>query len=643
MLDLFRSRESAMRTLLVVLLSLVALSMVITLIPGFGSPSMNMEDDQVLAVVGDHKVMAREIRGRVDELVRGQRLPPQLISAYVPQIVDASIEDQAEALMSKMLGNEVSDEELARVIQSSMPNLFQGAQANPQRYRDGVASMGLSVGQFEENMRKSQLGLRLRNLAEDAAVVSPKDVEAEYARRNVKLKIDYVSFNSEKMKSLVNPSETDMRALFNNSRTNYPVGEKRNMTVLVADENVIAGQLEMPDAELRSAYNRMIEKFKTPERVRARHILVMTKDKPEADQAKLKEKAEGILKQLKGGADFADLAKKNSDDPSSAVKGGDMDWFGHGRMVPEFDAAAFKLNAGQMSDLVKTEYGYHIIQTQEKEAARVKPFEEVRGEVIADAKRGKVLELMQQTIEKARVEVAKDPGQVEAIGAKYKLQVIKGEKIGNGEALPVLGAAGDLTGAAFGVKVNGVTNVVQPQSGKLAIAVVTAISAARLAEFEEARDRIKEAFQNVKSQELAQRKAKEAADKMLVAGSDWKAIAKSMGAELKTSADFAPDGSIDGLGGATMLGDLLRKPVGSSAGPISIVGQWVVARIAERKEPDPAGMESMRKTIQLNLKQKAATERYLLIRDSILTKLIEQGKVTKNKKAIERLLGSFAS
>ena len=643
MLDLFRSRESAMRTLLVVLLSLVALSMVITLIPGFGSPSMNMEDDQVLAVVGDHKVMAREIRGRVDELVRGQRLPPQLISAYVPQIVDASIEDQAEALMSKMLGNEVSDEELARVIQSSMPNLFQGAQANPQRYRDGVASMGLSVGQFEENMRKSQLGLRLRNLAEDAAVVSPKDVEAEYARRNVKLKIDYVSFNSEKMKSLVNPSETDMRALFNNSRTNYPVGEKRNMTVLVADENVIAGQLEMPDAELRSAYNRMIEKFKTPERVRARHILVMTKDKPEADQAKLKEKAEGILKQLKGGADFADLAKKNSDDPSSAVKGGDMDWFGHGRMVPEFDAAAFKLNAGQMSDLVKTEYGYHIIQTQEKEAARVKPFEEVRGEVIADAKRGKVLELMQQTIEKARVEVAKDPGQVEAIGAKYKLQVIKGEKIGNGEALPVLGAAGDLTGAAFGVKVNGVTNVVQPQSGKLAIAVVTAISAARLAEFEEARDRIKEAFQNVKSQELAQRKAKEAADKMLVAGSDWKAIAKSMGAELKTSADFAPDGSIDGLGGATMLGDLLRKPVGSSAGPISIVGQWVVARIAERKEPDPAGMESMRKTIQLNLKQKAATDRYLLIRDSILTKLIEQGKVTKNKKAIERLLGSFAS
>ena len=632
-----------MRTLLVVLLSLVALSMVITLIPGFGSPSMNMEDDQVLAVIGDHKVMAREIRGRVDELVRGQRLPPQLISAYVPQIVDASIEDQAEALMSKMLGNEVSDEELARVIQSSMPNLFQGAQANPQRYRDGVASMGLSVGQFEENMRKSQLGLRLRNLAEDAAVVSPKDVEAEYARRNVKLKIDYVSFNSEKMKSLVNPSETDMRALFNNSRTNYPVGEKRNMTVLVADENVIAGQLEMPDAELRSAYNRMIEKFKTPERVRARHILVMTKDKPEADQAKLKEKAEGILKQLKGGADFADLAKKNSDDPSSAVKGGDMDWFGHGRMVPEFDAAAFKLNAGQMSDLVKTEYGYHIIQTQEKEAARVKPFEEVRGEVIADAKRGKVLELMQQTIEKARVEVAKDPGQVEAIGAKYKLQVIKGEKIGNGEALPVLGAAGDLTGAAFGVKVNGVTNVVQPQSGKLAIAVVTAISAARLAEFEEARDRIKEAFQNVKSQELAQRKAKEAADKMLVAGSDWKAIAKSMGAELKTSADFAPDGSIDGLGGATMLGDLLRKPVGSSAGPISIVGQWVVARIAERKEPDPAGMESMRKTIQLNLKQKAATDRYLLIRDSILTKLIEQGKVTKNKKAIERLLGSFAS
>jgi len=643
MLDLFRNRESAMRTLLVVLLSLVALSMVVTLIPGFGSPSMNMDDDQVLAVVGDDKVMARDIRSRVEELVRGQRLPPQLISAYVPQLVDGAIEDRAGALMAKELGNRIPDEELARVIQTALPNIFQSGQADKNAYKTAVASMGLTVNKFEEDMRKNQLGIRLRDLVEDAAVVSPKDVQAEYNRRNVKLKIDYVSFSAEKLKGLVIPNEADMRALYNNSKDNYPIAEKRNLTVLVADEAQIASTLDMPEAEIRSLYAKQINNFKTEERVHARHILVMTKDKPDSDKAALLAKAQGLLKQVKGGADFAEIAKKNSDDTSSAVKGGDLGWFKHGAMVPVFDTAAFGLKPNEISGIITSEFGHHIIQSMEKESARIKSFEEMKGQIIADSKRGKVDEMMNRTMESARAELIKDPTKAEEIAAKYKLQLIKGEKIGSGEALPILGQAADLTSATFDVKINGVTNVKQPQVGKLAVAVVTGITPSRTADFEEARDRIKEAFQNVESQKIAQQKAKEAADKMLVPGSDWRAIAKGLGGELKTSPEFAPDGSIDGLGGASMLGDLLNKPVGASAGPISIVGQWVVARIAERKEPEAAGIEAMRKTIQLNLKQKAATERYLLMRDGMLNRLIEQGKVKKNKKAIERLLASFAS
>ncbi len=632
-----------MRTLLVVLLSLVALSMVITLVPGFGSPSLDAGDDQTLAVIGDDKVMAADVRARVDELVRGQRLPPQLISAYVPQIVDGFIADRAEGLMSKELGNIIPDAELARVIQSSLPNLFEGGTVDKARYQDAVRSMGRTVQQFESDMRLSQLGLRIRNMSEDAAVVSPADVEAEYNRRNVKLRIEYVSFNFEKMKSQVVPSEADMRALFNNSRGNYPVAEKRDMIVLVADQNQIAAKLEVPEADLKTAYAQQIDRFKTPERVKARHILVMTKDKPAAEQAALKSKAEGLLKQVKGGADFAELAKKNSDDTSSAVKGGDLGFFGRGAMVPEFEAAAFKLKPGETTDLVKTDFGYHIIRSEDKEIARIKPFEEVKGELIAALRGNKVLEMTQSVIEKARAEVVKDPSQAEAIGAKYNLQVIKAEKVGAGDPLPALGQAADLTAAAFSVALKGVTPVVQPQSGKLAIAMVTGLTAARMAEYEEARDRIKEAFQNVKGQELAQNKAKEAADKLLAPGADWKALAKSMGAELKKSESFAPEGSIEGLGGASMLGDLLQKPVGAAAGPISITGQWVIARIAERTEPDPAGMAAARTSISLNLKQKAATDRYLLIRDSLLNKLIEEGKVKKNKKAIERLLAAYSS
>lgn len=643
MLDLFRNRESAMRTLLVVLLSLVALSMVVTLIPGFGSPSINPEDDQVLAVIGDDKVLARDIRSRVDELVRGQRLPPQLVSAYVPQLIDSAIEERAEALMSKMLGTEITDEELARVIKGSLPNLFEGGQVDKTRYRDAVASMGRTIQQFEEDLRKNQMGLRIRNMAEESAIVPPADVEKEFQRRNVKLKIDYVAYSAEKLKPTVPVDENALKSLYENGKESYPVPEKRDVAVLVADENQIAAGLEMPEAVLRVAYDRDKERFRTPERVHARHILVMTQGKPEAEKAALKKKAEDLLKQVKGGGNFAELAKKNSDDPSSAVKGGDLDWFGRGRMVPQFEASAFSLKPGQISDVVTTDFGYHIIQTIEKEEAKVKPFDEVKGQITAELKKSQVLELTQKTIEAAREELVKNPSAIEAIGAKHKLQVIKAEKVGPNGALPSLGEASDLLGAAFSAKQGGVTPVVQPQTGKLAVAVVTGITPARLATYEEARDRVKDAYTQVKAQELAQQKAKEAAEKLLAPGADWKAIAKSLGAELKASEAFAPDGSIDGLGGATMLGDLLNKPVGASAGPISIIGQWVVARIAERKEPDMAGLANERASIQMNLKQKVSQGRYALIRDSVLNTLIEKGKVKKNKKAIERLLAAYSS
>lgn len=643
MFDLFRNRESSMRSLLVVLLSLIALSMVVTLIPGFGSPSMDSEDDQVLAVVGDHKVMARDIRGRIDELVRGQRLPPQLVSAYVPQLVDAEIEDRAQALMSQMLGNQISDDELARVIRGSLPSLFEGGVVDKARYREAVASMGKSVSQFEEDLRLNQLGLMIRNMAEESAIVSPADVEAEYRRRNVKLKVDYIAFSAEKLKSTIVPEESDLRALYNNGKEAYPIPEKRSFIGAVADEAQLAAGIEVPDEELKAEYNRSRRDFETPERVRARHILVMTQGKPDSEKPALLKKAQDLLKQIKGGADFAELAKKNSDDTTSAVKGGDLDWFGRGRMVPQFEAAVFSLKPGQVSEIVTTDYGYHIIRVDDKELAGVKPFEEVRNQLIINLRRNKAMDLLQKTLTDARNEVVKNPGQIEAIAAKYHMQIVKADHITPSGSVPGLAQAADLVSAVFATPQGGVTQIVQPVAGKHAFAVVTGIEKARVATFEEARDRIRDTFQQVKAQEVAERKAKEAAAQLLTPGADWKAIAKNMGAELKSSAEFAPDGSIDGLGGASMLGDLLNKPVGAAAGPISIVGQWAIVRIAERIEPDPAKLNAERTIIQMNLKQKASQARYSLIRDSILNTLIEKGKVKKNKRAIERLLASYTT
>ena len=124
-------------------------------------------------------------------------------------------------------------------------------------------------------------------------------------------------------------------------------------------------KIVVPPADIERAYNDNIEQYSTPEQVRASHILLKTEGK---DEAAVKAKAEDVLKQAKSGADFAELAKKNSEDEASAKNGGDLDFFGRGRMVPEFDTVAFALQPGQISDLVKTQYGYHIIKLIEKKA-----------------------------------------------------------------------------------------------------------------------------------------------------------------------------------------------------------------------------------------------------------------------------------
>src|ERR1019366_4014068 len=142
----------------------------------------------------------------------------------------------------------------------------------------------------------------------------------------------------------------------------YTSPEKKSLTVLVADQAKMEATVNATDADLQRMYSQNQEACRTPERVKARHILLKTQGKPAREEAAIKAKGENLLKQLKGGADFAKLAKENSEDPSSGANGGDLgDWITHGQMVPEFDKAIFSLKVGETSDLVKTMYGFHIV------------------------------------------------------------------------------------------------------------------------------------------------------------------------------------------------------------------------------------------------------------------------------------------
>jgi len=207
------------------------------------------------------------------------------------------------------------------------------------------------------------------------------------------------------------------------------------MKLVVVDPAKISENVAVSDAQVQRAYEANKEHYRTPDRVKTRHILLMTTGKSPEEEAKIKAKAEDLLKQVKAGGNFAELAKKNSEDPGSKDKGGDLDWVVKGQTVPEFEKALFALKPNEISGLVKTQYGYHIIQALEKQDAHLKTLNEVKPELTAELKTQLGQDTIQKSMDNAIAEIKKNPQQVDQIASQLKLNVVNVEKAGAGDPI----------------------------------------------------------------------------------------------------------------------------------------------------------------------------------------------------------------
>jgi peptidyl-prolyl cis-trans isomerase D len=637
MFDLFRSRDKAVRYLLGGLLMLVAISMVVTLIPGYGSSARG--DDDVVAEIGKDTITAREVQKTVQDAVRNKQIPSEMVPVYMPRVIDQLITDNALVYQARRMGMNVSDEELATAIRSLMSRFTGGTQIDKAVYERIVNEQGMTIPEFENNVRKQMLLTRLQNLAMGGVVVTPKEVEDEFSRKNAKVKIEYMGFKPENYRSDVSLTPAELQASYNSNKESYRQPEKKNLVVLVADQEKIAAALQVPDDQLRAAYERNKDHYRTPERVKARHILFKTTGLPQAEVDKVKAKAQDVLKQLKNGGDFAALAKKYSEDPGSAQKGGDLDWVVRGQTVKNFETAAFSLKPNQISDLVTTEYGFHIIQVLDKQEAKLQPFDEVKTQLAADMKKTAVFDKMQSSIDQARAALQKNPSDYDAISKQYGLEVFKADGIGAGGAITGVGSSPDLDAALATMKKGDVSPVVAFGATKLGVAEVTDIVPSRIQSFAEVEPGIRQTLTDTRSREIANQKAAEAV-KRLNAGESFESVAKAMHADVKTPPEFTAEAAVEGVGSAAMFGDSLSKPAGTVIGPVSAAGQSVVAKLLEKIPADMSQLPSQRDAIVMQLKQQKARERQELFYDSVLTALIRDGKVKKHNATIQRLINS---
>jgi peptidyl-prolyl cis-trans isomerase D len=614
--------------------------MVVTLIPGYGTPPAT--DETIVAEVDKEQITVRQVQALMQNVIRSRRVPQEMVPHYVPQLIDQMITERAIAFQAKRMGFRVSDEDVANAIRSMLPQMIGSGDFNATAYSRYLQQQGLTVGEFENNIRTNLLLLKLQNIALEGTIVTPSEVEGEYHRKNDKVKVEYVAWTPKDLRSQVTVTPDEIQLFYNQNKSEFRTPERKSFHLLVADEAKMGSSVEAAEADLRAAYAQNLDRFRTPEQVKVRHILIKTSDKPKEEVAKLEAKANDLLKQLRAGADFAALAKQHSEDPGSKDKGGVYEGVVRGQMVPAFEKAAFDRKPHEIGDLVKTEYGLHIVEVLEKQPAKVKPFEEVKAELATERKREAVFAKMQQGIEQARVELMKTPQNAAQIAAKYDLVYADVKNAGKGDPVQEVGVNPELEGNLAALRPGEVSPVLQVAPTKLAVVAVTGVTPAKTAELAEVESQVRELVTGRKLSTLTEQKVRETMDKVKsMKGSDLAAIAKAIGGEVKSTQFFTSEGAADGIGPASYLQEAFEKPAGSMLTPFNLGSQVFVAKVTEKQVADAAALAATRDQVLLTLKQKKAQERKELFEDGLLTALIKEGKVKKNQDTIKRLVTQY--
>jgi peptidyl-prolyl cis-trans isomerase D len=641
MFDLFRSREKNTRILLGVLLGLVALSMLVYLIPG-GVSGSGISSENVLATVGNDKITATDVQRTIQSITRGQNLPKALLAMYLPNIVNQLVETKAMAYKAREMGIHVSEQEVADSVQSQFAAQM-GGKFDLEVYKAFLSQQGLTPIAFEQRERETMLASRLEALERQSVLVSDADARAEYQRKNLKVGLQYVAFEGKDFLSKVNHDPEAIKAFFNPHRGEFRIPEKRDVSLIVGSMTAFLQNAKVSDAELQKEYQDSIESFRTPERVRVRHILIKTQGKPKEEAPKLKAKAEDLLKQLKGGADFAELATKNSEDPGSAVKGGELGFITHGQTVANFDKAAFALKPGETSGVIETEYGYHIIQGEEKQDAHTQTFEEARQTLFAEAQKQQASEALSRAIDSARDQVARTPGDAKAIAQKLGLDYFKMDNFTAGASLPEINDVPQLSTAITSTPKGGVTDVVNAdKQNKAAFAVVNNITPARNAEFNEVQDQVAARYNADESNRLAAAAA-QAASARAHKGESLESIAKEYGLTVKTAAPFTADGAAEGIGTGSQLAACFNANPGDIVGPISVGSSSFVTKVSEKIPADMNQFAQNKAAIVESLTQQRLQVQTPLFRDSVVSDLKRRGKIKLNDAAISRMIGGLQS
>jgi peptidyl-prolyl cis-trans isomerase D len=639
--DLARNRW--IKISMTVILLVICASMLLYLIPGLNSGTVGRTNPDTVATVGGIDINIMDVRRQINQMTHGQNTQEMLRAFYAQQALDSLVFQDALQVEADQLGLQVTPEEETERIKSILPEAWSGGVWQKDVYaREVQMRAGMSVPEFEIAVRDSMLDEKFEHLVTDGINVTQAEIEQEFRRRNEKVKIDYALVKPADLVSSIHPTDAELASYFAKNALKYQVPERRSARYALLDLSKLRAKTQVSDQALRAYYNAHIDQFQVENRAHVEHILFKTIGKTDAEVAEIRQKAEDVLKKAKHGGNFEDLAKKYSEDDGTKAKGGDLGWIVEGQTVPEFQHAAFTLPKGSISDLVKTQYGFHIIRVLDRETAHTKSLDEVRATILPLLLDEEVTANANEISNQMAAAVRQSNRQpLEALAKKFELELGDAPPASISDPVGLLGNSSDVHQALFELHTGELSQPLRVENG-YAILTVTQVSPAHQGKLDEVHDRVLADYQQEKSLEQARTRAEDLA-RRAQAGETFDKVAKSLGIAVKSSEPFAETGSIPDVASGQQLRAAFALATGQVSNPTQAGAGWLVYRVVSHETANIAELATqsdVKQGIEGALLQEKRSAAFAAFRTALEDRLTKEGKLTRNEEAIKRLTHS---
>ncbi len=581
-------------------LALVVLTFVVFYIPDFLTTSTGAAPSEVLAEVEGEPITVGAFSRRYNAQLNayrnayGGQINDQLIKqlGIDRQILGQLVDEEAMVAESRKQGITVSDVEIRERILSLPGFQESGTFIGEQRYRQLLQFQNppMTTAEFERSLRRALQIEKLRNAITGWMSVSDAEVAAEFRKRNEKVKLEVVPVTPEAFKNQVAATDAEIAAAFEKSKERYRIGERRKIKYALLNVDQVRQTITIPETELAAFYQQNLSQYQTPAQARASHILFKTEGK---DENSVQAQAEQVLKMAKApGADFAALAKKYSEDDTNNANGGDLDYFGRGRMVAEFEQAAFAMKSGEISDLVKTAFGFHIIKMVDNKPESTRALAEVRAE-LEDQLKWQRAQAEAEKVAKSLEATLKTQADLDRIAKERGMQLTETGLLLLAEPIQGVGSQPELSGRLFGMKEGDVTPAMRVSTGWV-FATVTARQDAYIPKIDEVKTKVAEDVKQEKAVEMAKQRAAAIAAELKTA-KDFTAAAKRAGLEIKTTELVTRGSAIPDLGISESIDAVaFGLPQGGVSDAITTPAGTAIVRVVEKVDVTDAEIEAGR-------------------------------------------------